>query len=106
MRDGRVELKGLALTLFLVVIIHRHLMEGYMVLLLRKIMMEDIPKKIITKRKVILILMKMIKIKIKKLKMIIKKYKTKRVIKMKKNLLKMKMKKKRKRKKKQNQLKR
>jgi len=105
MRDGRVELKGLALTLFLVVIIHRHLMEGYMVLLLLKIIMEDIPKKIIKKRKVvILILMKMIKIK--KIKMIIKKYKAKRVIKMKKNLLKMKMKKKRKKKKKQNQLKR
>jgi len=105
MRDGKVELKGLDLALFLVIVIHLHLMEGDMVLLLLNPMVGDIPKKMIKKKKVVILnLMKMIKIKIKKVKMIIKKYKIKRVIKMRKNLLK--KKKKRKRKKSQNLLKR
>jgi len=105
MRDGKVELKGLDLALFLVVVIHLHLMEGDMVLLLLNPMVGDIPKKMIKKKKVVILnLMKMIKIKIKKVKMIIKKYKIKRVIKKRKNLLK--KKKKRKRKKSQNLLKR
>ena len=105
MRDGKVELKGLDLALLLVKVIHLHLMEGDMVLLLLNPMVGDIPKKMIKKKKVVILnLMKMIKIKIKKVKMIIKKYKIKRVIKKRKNLLK--KKKKRKRKKSQNLLKR
>jgi hypothetical protein len=61
MRDGKVELKGLDLALFLVIVIHLHLMEGDMVLLLLNPMVGDIPKKMIKKKKVVILnLMKQI----------------------------------------------